>query len=154
MRVKDDYHIGRKIMQRFYAFYQIVASAAVLTPCSGQAMMELGFNSLIAIQSSAFLMTLCRKSIITSLSHGTWYTGCLVLSLYHIFRIHNSYAFVASVLAAFASRTMLRMNKYLLWSIYVFAPIAWAHYGDSGALTNALHSATGGNLDLTQIQLF
>ena len=73
VRVKDEYGWERKVVQRFYAYYQLVAFAAALTPTATPfEMAELGFNSLIAIQSSAFLMTLCRKGLITSNAHGAW----------------------------------------------------------------------------------
>jgi len=41
----------------------------------------LGYNSLVAIQSSAFLMTLYRKKIITGKTHMLVYSGCLVCHL-------------------------------------------------------------------------
>ena len=58
-------------VKKFYAFYQFLAIASHLLP--HPRMMDLGYNSLIAIQSSSFLMTLCRKNIITFRGHGILY---------------------------------------------------------------------------------
>ena len=41
---------------------------------------NLAFNALIAIQSSAFLMTLNRKGLINWYTHAFWYSLSLVLS--------------------------------------------------------------------------
>jgi len=51
-----------KYMKLFYAYYQIIGTGSQLSICDG--IENLGYNSLIAIQSSAFLMTLKRKNII------------------------------------------------------------------------------------------
>lgn len=77
----------------------------------------LGYNSLVAIQSSAFLMTLYRKKIITGKTHMLVYSGCLVLSSYHIIRLLDSYTvFLAT--RAFITRIKTPINKYLIWGTF------------------------------------
>jgi hypothetical protein len=128
VRVKDDYGFARKMVLRFYSYYQLTAFAAALTPTASPLdMADLGFNSLIAIQSSAFLMTLCRKGFITSTAHGSWYGACLLLSIFHIFRIHNNWTFFLATLAVYAARVGFGLGKYTIWSLYVFIPIGFAH---------------------------
>lgn len=105
------------IMSRFYSFYQFAALGSHLLPNAHLA--DLGFNTLIAIQSSAFLMTLFRKGLINWYSHGLWYTGALVLSLFHIFRCCPGFVFPAKLFTAFMLRTQLRVNKYFIWSMFV-----------------------------------
>jgi hypothetical protein len=78
----------------------------------------MAFNTLIAIQSSAFLMTLFRKSLIPYSVHGIGYTFCLVVSGFHIFRTHSSPYFAVGVLAVFLSRITWGINKYTLWTIF------------------------------------
>ena len=143
VRVKDDYHWARTLILRFYAYYQFCAMAACLAPCSIAGMADLGFNSLIAIQSSAFLMTLCRKGIITSNAHGIWYSFCLILSLYHIFRVHCTIEFFLATVAVFVARTVLHMNKYVIWTLFVFVPIGFAHVTDGVAVAEVIGAARG-----------
>lgn len=113
VRVLDKHSSDITAVLRFYAFYQFAALASHLTPNARLA--DLGFNTFIAIQSSAFLMTLYRKGVITELSHAFWYTACLVVSLFHIFRNCGNAMFIAKLAGAYLLRTNLRMNKYVLW---------------------------------------
>lgn len=112
-----------RVGMRIYAFYQFLALGSHLLPHDRLA--DLGFNTLIAIQSSAFLMTLFRKNLIRYYSHGIWYTACLLLSTYHVFLAHagpGSLWFWARVLGAFLMR--LRGNsKYLVWAGFVFVSL-------------------------------
>ena len=119
VRVRDDdpraWHI--KFGMRFYSYYQFMAlgSHLAMTPHLG----DLGFNALVAIQSSAFLMTLYRKQLIKWYSHAFWYTACLVLSTFHMLVLAPSApVFIAKTMAAFLLRTQLRWNKYLIWALY------------------------------------
>lgn len=106
----------------FYSFYQFAGLGAMLLPSPRLA--DSGFNGLIAIQSSAVLMTLYRKRIITGRAHVAVYSFCLLLSLFHIVRIIG----IASsllVLATFLVRINLPRdflfgdrNKYPLWALY------------------------------------
>lgn len=99
----------------FYAFYQFAALGSHLLPTAH--LPELGFNTLIAIQSSAFLMTLFRKGLINWYSHALWYTACLALSEYHMARLFG-WSFFAQIAVCFFARTRLRMNKYLIWATF------------------------------------
>jgi hypothetical protein len=103
-------------VKKFYSFYQFIAISAHMLPHAR--MMDLGYNSLIAIQSSAFLMTLCRKNIITFREHGIIYTLCLVLSFVYIMMTQGTFKFVALTAGAFALRTQLRMDKYVIWATF------------------------------------
>jgi hypothetical protein len=113
VRVDDKHSTDITAVLRFYAFYQFSALASHLQP--NARLSDLGFNTLIAIQSSAFLMTLYRKSIITSNVHAFWYTFCLVISLYHIFMNCGCLLFFARLSAAYYLRTEMKLNKYVLW---------------------------------------
>lgn len=104
------------IFLRFYAFYQVTAVGSHLLPTPSRfGLCELGFNTLIAIQSSAFLMTLYRKNLIVQRTHAVWYTSALVVSIFHIFRSHSSAAFLLKILLVYLLRTGLNANKYALW---------------------------------------
>jgi hypothetical protein len=77
----------------------------------------LGYNALIAIQSSSFLMTLKRKSIIHWKSHMFWYSFALFLSYSMIWKIKGTIFFL-QMIAVFYCRTQLKMSKYVLWAMY------------------------------------
>jgi hypothetical protein len=62
----------------FYAFYQFCGLGSHLIP--NKRLADLGYNTLIAIQSSAFLMTLFRKGLIRWYTHAFWYTLALIMS--------------------------------------------------------------------------
>jgi len=104
-----------KYIRLFYSFYQICAlgSFIVVNPNLN----NLGFNTLIAIQSSTFLMTLKRKSLIRWKSHMFWYSFSLVLS-YYVMYASLEPTFFLQMLAVFFFRVQFNMNKYLLWSSY------------------------------------
>ena len=110
---------------RAYSFYQFLALGSHLVPRdSGTvALGDAGFNTLIAIQSSAFLMTLFRKGLIKDHSHALWYTLCLVVSSFHILRMFPSYMFLGKIVCAFLLRTKLRVGKYTLWTGFVLASL-------------------------------
>lgn len=107
-----------KLLTRIYAFYQFAAIASHLIP--SERSMDLGYNTLIAIQSSAFLMTLYRKGLIPYAMHAVGYTLCLILSAFHIFRIQYTPKFVVGLFSVFAmrltfGRTSWIGDKYFLW---------------------------------------
>merc|ERR1719261_934978 len=111
------------MVKKLYSFYQFLAVGSHLLP--HRRTMDLGYNSLIAIQSSAFLMTLCRKNIVTFRTHGLVYSICLVISAGYILRCFlpsHGPAFVLGVFVVFQMRVMLRANKYALW--VAFAALA------------------------------
>lgn len=106
------------VFWRFYAFYQFSALGSHLLPTAR--MSDLGYNALIAIQSSAFLMTLFRKGLIEYYSHAFWYTCALIVSVYHMYvLIPSSLLFFAKVLVAFTVRLKFGVNKYIIWTSFV-----------------------------------
>jgi hypothetical protein len=105
-----------KKLSLFYSFYQFLAIASHLVYSYRTA--DLGFNALIAIQSSAFLMTLYKKKVITGKTHMLGYSSCLVLSSYHIFRLLDTYTIILTILA-FLTRINLRLSKYVIWSTFL-----------------------------------
>jgi hypothetical protein len=115
VRVQNDHSVTTTLILRLYALYQFLALGAHLTPHPRLA--DLGYNSLIAIQSSAFLMTLVRKGLVQTHTHGLVYSLCLALSTYHILRLHNA-SFVIGVLVVYTTRLSLgpRVSKFLLWT--------------------------------------
>jgi hypothetical protein len=119
VRVKDNQGKGTAAVLRFYAFYQFSALASHLQPNARLA--DLGFNALIAIQSSAFLMTLYRKGLISDKTHGFFYTTCLVISMFHIFLNNFNILFLGKLACCFVLRTKFRLNKYVMWTGFVLA---------------------------------
>lgn len=104
-----------KYIRMFYSFYQICALGSFITVNPN--LNNLGFNTLIAIQSSTFLMTLKRKSLIRWKSHMFWYSFSLVLS-YYVMYLSREPSFFLQMLAVFFFRVQFNMNKYLLWCSY------------------------------------
>jgi len=104
-----------KYVRLFYSFYQICALGSFITVNPN--LNNLGFNTLIAIQSSTFLMTLKRKSLIRWKSHMFWYSFSLVLS-YYVMYLSKEPTFFLQMLVVFFFRVKFNMNKYLLWSSY------------------------------------
>lgn len=110
-----------RIVAKLYSLYQFLAIASHILP--NERLGDLGFNALIAIQSSAFLMTLFRKRIIRSKTHLLVYGFCLVISTYHMVRLLPLLA-VPAVLVVFLARISLPAplnSKYLLWSVFITA---------------------------------
>jgi len=68
-----------------YSFYQFLSLASHLSPSARVG--DMAYNSIIAIQSSAFMMTLYRKRIIRGRTHMVVYSACLVLSAWHIIHV-------------------------------------------------------------------
>lgn len=114
--------LSARMLLRFYAFYQFSALGSHLAPHS-HAMADMGFNTLIAIQSSAFLMTLVKKGLIKWYSHGLWYTACLILSLYHMRLAFPDPVHWYKIAFAFLLRTKFGINKYILWTSFVIFSI-------------------------------
>lgn len=127
VRVKNDVKVAevwwRVAGQRFYSFYQFLAVASHMYGCARLG--DMGWNTLIAIQSSAFLMTLFRKNLINGYVHAAIYTACLVVSEYHMYKAHASRApqLLALVLIAFTVRlncSHYTVNKYTIWAAFSF----------------------------------
>lgn len=79
---------------------------------------DLGYNALIAIQSSAFLMTLFRKGLIRDYSHGLWYTSALIISLAYMHTAIPGYWFWLKIFIVFGMRVKFGTDKYIGWMIY------------------------------------
>ena len=105
-----------RYIRLFYSFYQICALGSMIVPSNN--LRNLGFNTLIAIQSSAFLMTLKRKSLIRYQTHVLWYSFSLILSYYVMYRSFG-FIFFLKMALVFFMRAQFNMNKYVLWSMYV-----------------------------------
>ena len=99
-----------------YSYYQFLAIASHITP--SRRLADMGYNAIIAIASSAFMMTLYRKKIIRGRTHMVVYSFCLALSAFHIVRVMGSRVAILAALV-FIARIKLRVNKYLLWGIYL-----------------------------------
>jgi hypothetical protein len=103
-----------KHMRLFFSFYQFLAIAAHL---SNKSLIDAGFNTLIAIQSSAFLMTLKRKNLINWVTYAIGYGISLVLSMY-CFYLQHDFVFFTIVGIIFYIRIKFNFNKYILWTIF------------------------------------
>ena len=102
---------------------------------------DLGWNTLIAIQSSAFLMTLKRKSLIRSRTHLFWYTLALFLSIFYIWQV-KGWFFLAVVFFLFCLKVppapsyrfpqvltkfvqvKFDVNKYVMWTTFTIGAYA------------------------------
>lgn len=136
VRVKDQFSSKITLLLRGYSFYQFLALAAHLTPSAHLA--DLGWNAVIAIQSSAFMMTLYRKNLVTSWTHGAIYSSCLFISACYMVSCF-SFEWLAGVLVVFLARTRLGINKYLLWGLYsLFISQLFHHWVEEQRLTASL----------------
>ncbi len=114
--VRNDGVLTFQYIGLFYSYYQFVALGSHLI--WNDRLGDLGFNTLIAIQSSAFLMTLKRKSLIRWYSHAFWYSLCLALSYYVMWSINGSLFFLYPAILFFF-RVKFGLSKYVLWPLYV-----------------------------------
>jgi len=107
-----------------YSFYQFLAIASHIIPAKDEKVLaELGYNAIIAIASSAFMMTLYRKRIIRALAHMFIYSFCLAVSTFHICR-HIGWHATFLTACAFALRINLPRawgNKYVIWTLFMLA---------------------------------
>jgi hypothetical protein len=104
-----------KAVSKGYSFYQFLAIASHILP--NERIADLAFNAIIAIASSAFMMTLYRKRIIRGMMHLIVYSFCLLLSAFHIVRLIGLKA-TGMTLVTFMTRINLPRaysNKYVLW---------------------------------------
>jgi hypothetical protein len=118
VRIDGDTSVIATMILRFYSFYQISAIGCLITPTDRLG--DMGFNTFIAIQSSAFLMTLFRKNLIPWWIHGLVYSLCLWLSLYHMAMAVPGIIFL-KVLVVFLLRTQLRVGKYWVWGLFALS---------------------------------
>ena len=132
-------------MRRGYAFYQFLAYASMLTPSPRS--MDLAYNTIIAIQSSAFMMTLNRKGLATWQMHfkarpplpalapfcltppsdAQVYSTCLAVSAAYVvtslaqdFSAAYALTWTALVCATFYLRTC-GVSKYAIWLLFSLA---------------------------------
>lgn len=111
----------------YYAMSQLFATAGVINISrSWRTDVELAFATLFAIQISALLLTLVRKSIMQPFGWHFWYAASLALSWVLATVRYAESAGYASVMARtavgvpllYALRFKLDMNKYLLWTLF------------------------------------
>lgn len=133
VRVDNDGKIAE--IKLFFAFYQVLAMSThvVLDPM----LCDLGWNTAIAIQSSAFLMTLKRKSLIRSKTHFFWYALALLLSMLDIYIIKGPmYCLVIGAL--FYVKVKTNMNKYVMWTLFA---LGYYYVQDHGSVAAAAEHA-------------
>lgn len=104
--------LSTTMFRRGFSFYQIIAFTSIV---AARDFSNMGFNTLIAIQSSTFLMTLVRKTLIRPYTHLIIYGGCLVVSTGYIFT-KNDLGLLIIAVGVFLGRIM-GISKYLLWFI-------------------------------------
>ena len=100
-------------MTRSYAYYQYLALASHLV---GTNSMDLGYNAFVAVQSSAFCMTLHRKGIITWKGHAIVYLICITLS--GAFIVQSLPLWQTALALVFGVARTLGTEKYPLWLMY------------------------------------
>lgn len=117
VRGKHDHTPSRRLwwLTRSYAVYQYLALASHLAASESNAT-NLAFNSFIAVQSSAFCMTLHRKGIITWKGHAITYLVCIIISGAYIVTELPIYQTILALV--FGGVRMLGANKYALWLLY------------------------------------
>lgn len=115
VRISKDFK-DIQYLRLFFSYYQFLAIGCHLI--SGSSLIDLGFNTVIAIQSSAFLMTLKRKGLIKWYTYAFWYLSSLILSMYGM-TLYRSTTFFVVILFLFSLRVKFNVNKYVLWSAFV-----------------------------------
>lgn len=117
VRGKHDHDPSRRLwwLTRSYAVYQYLALASHLAATDDTAL-DLAFNSFIAVQSSAFCMTLHRKGLITWKGHAATYLVCIILSATYIVQMLPLYQVLLALV--FGYGRMQGLNKYPLWLLY------------------------------------
>lgn len=115
-----------KNVAKAYSFYQFLAIASHILP--NDRILDLAWNAIIAIASSAFMMTLYRKRIIRALTHMFMYSFCLGLSTFHIIRLIGWWASFLTLctflLRINLPRSLPNAIKYVLWTGFYFAFMA------------------------------
>ena len=106
---------------KVYSLCQFLAIASHILP--NARLGDLAYNAIIAIQSSAFMMTLYRKRIIRGTTHMVVYAACLFLSAFHIIRLIGLVAFVGVTVAFLVRINVPRSfgDKYLIWTLFMIA---------------------------------
>ena len=104
-----------------YAFFQMTALGSHLLP--NDRLMDLGYNALIAIQSSAFLMTLFRKGLIRWPTHAFWYSVALIAAWIVMMKLMSGIWFWIRVATVFKLRVTYRVGKYKLWLLFALVSL-------------------------------
>ena len=97
--------------------------------------MDLAYNAYIAVQSSAFCMTLHRKGIITHYTHANVYFVCIGISAAFIVQSLPYWQTCLALVAGYAR--MQNVDKYPLWLLYwavctmVSGYLRWGHANDA-----------------------
>ena len=102
-----------------YSLYQFLAIGSHIIPNSRLA--DMAFNAIIAIQSSAFMMTLYRKRIIRGTTHLIVYASCLIVSAFHIVKTIG-FTNTLGVVVTFLVRTKIPReisSKYAVWFLFL-----------------------------------
>ena len=102
-----------RVLMRTYAAYQWLALASHLVGVDG---VQLGYNAFIAIQSSAFCMTLHRKGLIRWQTHAAVYLACTGASAAYICATVPSLVVVAAACAGAVRAN--GVNKYVAWGCF------------------------------------
>ena len=108
-----------QVVGKLYSLYQFLAIGSHVLPNARLA--DLAFNAIIAIQSSAFMMTLYRKRIVRGRTHMVVYAICLLVSGFHICRLLGWWSCLL-VTVTFILRIKTPRawsNKYVCWGIFV-----------------------------------
>ena len=115
----NPYNLKSKMMKiriKFYAFAQFCFIGSQLLP--QKRLGDLGFNALVAIQSTAFLMTLIRKGLIRWYTHAAIYTIALFMMFAVIIAELEPIHFFAKISFMFYLRVNFGISKYLVWIFY------------------------------------
>lgn len=113
-----------KAIKRAFSYYQFIAMASILLPSDRTA--DCGYNIYIAIQSSAFLMTLNRKGIIPEVGWFVVYALALILSTFYVFTVFH-WTFFFSIFFVFVIRFM-GVSKYVIWICFILFHRFWPLY--------------------------
>ena len=103
----------------FYSQAQMLATAYLLLGVATPKISEYAFLILFPIQIAAFLMTMVKKGILTSIEWHTCYTLSLLIPFtYLLFKVNfadNIPALPAAIIFGWM-RINTRVNKYVLWN--------------------------------------
>ena len=137
-----------------YSAYQFLAVASHVLP--NERIGDLAYNAIIAIASSAFLMTLYKKRVIRGMAHLVGYSSCLILSSFHICRCIGWYS-TAMAMVAFAVRINLPRdwsNKYWIWTVFIIAMNKpWEDPANMAQIINLKEALTTSGLSIASMGL-
>ena len=129
-----------KSVTLIYAFAQFLSIGSQMLP--NVRLMDLGYNAIIGIQSSSFLMTLFRKGLIRWYTHAAWYLLALLLA-WIVLIVTLPFVFWAKVAFCFHLRVNVRMNKYKMWLLYAIVSLPIVEHtisSEFAGYTSNMHS--------------